>query len=412
MLRLLMAWLLMALAQSTAIIPENAAQITELGVVTINIPYPNNIVNDVTFSPNGETFALGRTIRAMELRDIGTLDLNEAFQGESRDHTGMSLAFSPDGSILAVGEGSGDVRLWDTGSGVQTGLIEGGENTMFDVTFTPDGAMLAAADGAYVWIWDAATGENLAVLGGAEDFVSGVAISPDGRSIAATSWDGVVRVWNFESAASIAERYRLDHGENQGAYGIAFSPDGSLLASGGDGKIYLWDAASGTERATFTLDLRSDGYPAVVWDLDFNLDGSLVAAAVDENGPSSVLLWDIEAGREMVKLAGHQDAVTSVEFNADGTLLASAGADGTARLWGIRSIAATCTVTAPSGVNIRSGRSTDFDVIGSLATGESAEVDGQAEGTDGFTWYRLTDGGWVRSDVVDGECGNVAVVTP
>ncbi|MBC7814120.1 MAG: SH3 domain-containing protein, partial [Burkholderiales bacterium] len=73
-----------------------------------------------------------------------------------------------------------------------------------------------------------------------------------------------------------------------------------------------------------------------------------------------------------------------------------------------------CSVSAISDVNQRSGAGTNFSVAGTLAGGSSADVDGQTVGADGLIWYRLTTGSWVRSDVVTAEtaCSQVAVVMP
>jgi hypothetical protein len=73
-----------------------------------------------------------------------------------------------------------------------------------------------------------------------------------------------------------------------------------------------------------------------------------------------------------------------------------------------------CTVTASSTVNQRSGPGTNFDASGTLAGGGSAGVDGQTTGADGFTWYRLVTGVWVRGDLVTAtaECSTVPQVTP
>lgn len=75
---------------------------------------------------------------------------------------------------------------------------------------------------------------------------------------------------------------------------------------------------------------------------------------------------------------------------------------------------AACTVSTASGANQRSGPGTDFDLAGTLSAGVNASVDGQATGADGFVWWRLGEGVWVRSDVVDesGNCEGVSVVQP
>lgn len=75
---------------------------------------------------------------------------------------------------------------------------------------------------------------------------------------------------------------------------------------------------------------------------------------------------------------------------------------------------AACTVSTGTNANQRSGPGTNFDLAGTLAAGISAAVDGQATGTDGFVWWRLGEGVWVRSDVVDeaGDCENMPIVQP
>jgi WD40 repeat protein len=137
------------------------------------------------------------------------------------------------------------------------------------------------------------------------------------------------------------------------------------------------------------------------------------------------------------------EGVNTVAFKPDGTLLASGGPLGGVVLWGVSAEGAStqststsessttttttteetteetttstagCTLTAPGSTNLRSGPGTTFDRAGTLSAGETVEVDGQSQGTDGMTWYRLASGAWVRSDVVGAPaaCANVPVVT-
>ena len=72
-----------------------------------------------------------------------------------------------------------------------------------------------------------------------------------------------------------------------------------------------------------------------------------------------------------------------------------------------------CSVSSGSNANQRSGPGTNFGIAGTLAAGTSANVDGQATGADGFVWWRLGDGIWVRSDVVNasGNCEGVPLVS-
>ena len=168
--------------------------------------------------------------------------------------------------------------------------------------------------------WQRKVGSGHTTLHGHTGYVTSVAFSPDGSRLASASFDGTVKVWN---AATTKETLTIK-GHTGRVHCVAFSPDGSRLASGDDDTVRLWDAVTGRE----TLTLR--GHAASVTCLAFSPDGSRLASASDDG---TVKVWDAVTGRETLTLRGHTAPVTGVAFSPDGSRLASASEVGTVKVW-------------------------------------------------------------------------------
>ncbi|MBO3747215.1 PD40 domain-containing protein [Streptosporangiaceae bacterium NEAU-GS5] len=162
-----------------------------------------------------------------------------------------------------------------------------------------------------------------ATLTGHHAPVRAIAFSPDGSRLATTADDGTALLWDAATGRLVATL----RGHSRTVWAAAFSPDGSRLATVGfDGDTRLWDGRTG--RAVATL----EGHNGLV--VAFNRDGSLLATA---NTDQMARLWDTATGRLVAILKGHTRLVYMVAFSPDGRRLATAGFDNTARLWDVPS---------------------------------------------------------------------------
>ncbi|KAJ5819444.1 hypothetical protein N7474_005035 [Penicillium riverlandense] len=276
-------------------------------------------VCSVAFSPDGRLLASGSNDKTVRLWDPATGALQQTLEGHS--DSVRAVAFSPDGRLLASGSGDKTVRLWDPATGALQQTLEGHSGWVWAVAFSPDGRLLASGSrDKTVRLWDPATGALQQTLEGHSDSVRSVAFSPGGRLLASGSRDKTVRLWD---PATGALRQTLE-GHSGWVWAVAFSPDGRLLASGSrDKTVLLWDPATGALQQTL------EGHSGWVRAVAFSPDGRLLASG---SGDKTVRLWDPATGALQQTLEGHSDWVCAVAFSPDGRLLASGFDDKTVRL--------------------------------------------------------------------------------
>ncbi|KAJ5098832.1 hypothetical protein N7532_005833 [Penicillium argentinense] len=277
-------------------------------------------VQSVAFSPDGQLLASGSFDKTIRLWDPSTGELRQTLEG----HSGLvcSVSFSPDGLHLASGSSDKTVRLWDVNTGELLQTLKGHSDYVQSVSFSPDGQLLASSSSdKTIRLWDASTGEPRQTLKGHSDYVQSVSFSPDGQLLASSSSDKTIRLWD----ASTGEFRQTLEGHSGSVQSVAFSPDNRLLASASfDKTIRLWDARTGE------LWLTLNGHSNSVWSVAFSPDGRLLASSSNDQ---TVRLWDTITGELRQTLEGHSDFVQSVAFAPDDQLLASTSSDKTIRLW-------------------------------------------------------------------------------
>jgi len=285
-------------------------------------------VNSVAFSPDGAIIASGagggllwsndNTVRLWRVSD-GTL--LRTLEGHNKQVTGV--AFSPEGVVLASGSRDMTVRLWQFSDGTLLHTLEWYEEEVTSVAFSPDGAIIAATSGEIILrmchVLDGALQRKLRGLYGV-----GVAFSPDGVTMAAGSGDNIVRVWRV----SDEELLRRLKGHKGFVQNLAFSPDGVVLASGSrDKTVRLWQFSDGTLLRTL------EGHKKGVTSVAFSPDGAIIASG---SGDNIVRMWRVSDGKLLCKMEGHTKGVNSVAFSPDGRTLASGSNDKTVRLWRVK----------------------------------------------------------------------------
>ncbi len=255
-----------------------------------------------------------------------------------RDPLSPTIAFSDDGELLAVqdclanpNDTPCDVHLWDVTAGAERTQIVAPGSSVTKMAFSPDDRLLAIVDydlsRTEVHLWDVDAGEWFG-----DPIVTqarSVAFSPDGRTLATglepesnATGESSVSLWDVATQRLLAATPVYDAG---GVNALDFSPDGRYLAAG-----HGWGSVAVFNVADLTTAGEPFDAPSGVLDVAFSPDGSVLAttSAADDH----VLLWT-GGVEEPEQLAGHEGEVYAIDFDAAGTRLASAGVDGRVYFW-------------------------------------------------------------------------------
>ncbi|WP_214633080.1 NACHT and WD repeat domain-containing protein [Antrihabitans cavernicola] len=341
------------------------------------MPGHKGSVYTVAYSPNGKVLASASDDKTVRLWDVSDRAHPKQLGQPLTGHTSFltSAAFSPDGKVLASASGDHTIRLWDVSDPAHAKPLgqplTRGAGTVYVVAFSPDGRTLAAPnDDHSVALWNVSDPTRPTLLGkplvGQQAPVRTLAFSPDGRSLATGSDDTTVQLWNMTDLANPVPWGPPLTGFTRAAHSVAFSPDSSKLAAGSDDTTaQLWNVSDPAHPVVLGRPLAA--HSAALWTVAFSPDGHILATG---SWDGTTKLWNLSDPAtptlEGPALAGGGGAVISVAFSPDGQTLAAGSQEGVVRLWSLST-------------TVKAGHSDQVKGLGLSADGSvmaTASVDG------------------------------------
>ena len=309
-------------------------------------------VDTLAFSEDEKTLAAGFWRDNVLFWDIKSKNSYHP-QGEKLPASSHNVYRSPSGKIISINVYGDNLNVLEAGKREPLAELTGLEGGLGRAkAFAPTGHRIASVDrNDNIHIWECSGGESWkkhTTIINDEEFTyglrfspSGLAFSPDGKQLASISRsrDWKACLWDVDSGRQIVE-LPLKPPPRRRAYresdtGIAFSPQGDIIAGGISGEIVLWDAIDG--KVLMTLPQPEESQRAIT--LCFSPCGQYLASGAWWQGGLQkvpIRLWEVASGENIATFWGHTTDVQCFAFSADNTVLVSGGHDGAIYLWDLK----------------------------------------------------------------------------
>lgn len=300
----------------------------------------NGWIGDLAFSPDGKMLATASADNLVKIREPGNFRTLVTLKGHA-DYV-KAVDFGEDSSYVATGSYDHTVRLWDAGTGRLRRTFKGHKGAVMAVAFYHSRAVASASIDGTVRFWHDSTDKELAVLTLHKVWVNDLVFSPDFKLLVTGSSDKSVKIWRMDRVLPKVKLPDLDplgkggeaalvgsiHTKIGEIRSVAISPDGKTIAAGVRyGMVLIIDV----EKRALVHQFKAHNDD--VWSLDFSADGKLLATGDGGwNKAGSVRLWSTEEWSRTRELT-HTGEVQCVAFSPKGKYLAAGAWDSNIIVW-------------------------------------------------------------------------------